>query len=1072
MSTKKLSKILLIFAPLALLLFMLGRNILKPGYIIHTDVTEPLQLEKIHERYLYTYSDDWGESYAETARIPLFYLIKTAHDLTGLPDSYFVKTKFIALIIITYSVFTLYTYKWLKFIQKDKENKRKVLIPTIAASLFYLTNFWFTDRLMHFYLFFASCTIPITFYYLYTYLFSKENKPRKLIPLALLLGIFSATPHTVLFQALIGTILTGVFLITQKEYRLKKMLYLGLFALGYLLINSYWLFPVLVTKAAPDKMLSTTIVDFLSQESSLINSIRLMGYWMTPYGSYFLEDARIQPIQYVLAFVPIITTLSVTSYLVVKKKTALALILLFMALGGIFLSSQTVLSKPFYEYLMFESPISFVGWIFRELDKFGIIIAFAYALSFGVFFTLVDKRLKILVAPLFILLITSNLYFYNKTIENQFTPQKVPSEFFHVIDLLKKDPELANAIWYPGNPSPAWSETTSVSYFLTNFSSPKPTITTNSKIINYLDYIGSYENTYQIDAAKALDLIGAKYLILRKDHGIFQKELHQEHALDMQQDLEKVWNGNYLVVYKNLAFSGLIKDHANRIITNQGYEILKDLEDLQIDTSKSYLEYTDKANSQKIESNIKTYYYFPDDQYHDLAINEFKEKFIFPAEKSNHVYTGKTDKWRKSSVENLTHAESSYFLGFYGISLSQFDYEMGVLSADEGVLKEDRNLPPREVYFPTFIQDTRGRFENRNLSFIGDVDLFTYPWTSIISETFALNDVKALQVEAEVVVDKAQEPHLKLFFQDEEHNQQSIKYLFPDYRGKVNDIIKVNDNVSYVKIGLWFRPLPMHQDQILVKNLYIKDRSNNYKNLEFSFAEKTNCYGNCSIYARVLESASGGNMTLVINNTEFEIETLIDQRERPQRYNWLEVGKIYLDQNQEKSEIRVINKKGFNSINALVLVNEDEKRAMEEKIASYKSSANNLKIVPPEDREETEDREKTGSATPIKVNKLNPTKYEISPFLKPTIISLAVPHGESWKITEMPEQKTILINGLLPGWEVKSKENTYTIEFTPQKTFYIGSIISGATFMIGLGAIVYLELKNREVSERISSSHG
>ncbi len=1073
MKVKKALKIFLAIVPLALFLYIMGTIILKPGYIIYTDVTEGLHLDNLHERYIYTYSDDWGDSFAEAARIPLFYLTKGVHDLTGLPDPDFVKVKFILLMTISYAVFTFYTYKWLKFV--TKKDDQDFFIPAVAATLFYLSNYWFTNRLMHFYLFYASCSIPITFYYLYTYLFSKKIKPEKLIVLVLLLSVFTATPHIILYQGLIGFLLVGIFLVTQKEKRVKKLLGILLFTFLYLLINSYWLLPTLSARAAPNKVLSMTVLDFLAQRATLPNVIRLMGYWMTPVQEYFVKDPYIQTVQNVLNFIPIITALAVSVFLIIKKKLVLALVLISFLVVSLFLSSQTFLSNIFYEYLMFRSPIRNFGWIFREIEKFGIIVAFIYSLSFGLLLTLLSNKLKVLFLLVFSLLIASNLYFYQVTIKNNFSPQRVPGDFFEIIDMLREDPELANAIWYPGNPMPGWADTQSESYFLTNFSSPKPTITTSPKIINYLNYIGNFENAYQIDFAKALDLIGAKYFVLRKDHGIFDRRLKLEGALNIQPNLEIVWEGDYMTLYENKIFSGIVKDYSSKILTNQGYDILKELEDLEIESKRSYLEFTDKQGFE-IEENIQTYYFFPDEKYIDQAINIFSDKFIFPAQFSSHVYTGKTDRWRRSSLENETHAESEYFFSFYGIDLAQFDYGKGILSTDEGVLVEDRRVPPLEIFKPTFQQTLQGHLSNNNLLFVGDMELFTYPWTSIISDMIKLNDVEALQIKAKNPINRDQEPHLKLFLYDQDKRHRRTKYIFPDYRGNIEDTIKIGGEISYATIGLWFKPFFLEKGDILVENLYLADMSNNYKDIDFEFSVKTGCEGDCVLYARILESTVGGTMQIFVNNYGFEIETQIDRRESPQRFQWVEIGQLPLNQKDRNVNIKMINQSGFNSINSLVFLNQDERQVLDELISFYQDSPYNLITENSEDGEALDPEPEdvlSANTVDMEVKKINPTRYEVFTDSKLSILSLAIPFNKNWKVLEIPDRETITINGLISGWEVDLERDSYTIAFAPQKVFYKGVIISSATALGCIGFGIYLLIsKRRKTSERTSTSQG
>ena len=71
--------------------------IFKPGYIYFRDVTESIDVSKLYERYIYTYSNDIGESLAEKSRIPIFYFLNSIFSvgkaLRIFDDSGYVKIK-------------------------------------------------------------------------------------------------------------------------------------------------------------------------------------------------------------------------------------------------------------------------------------------------------------------------------------------------------------------------------------------------------------------------------------------------------------------------------------------------------------------------------------------------------------------------------------------------------------------------------------------------------------------------------------------------------------------------------------------------------------------------------------------------------------------------------------------------------------------------------------------------------------------------------------------------------------------------------------------------------------------
>ena len=63
-----------------------------------------------------------------------------------------------------------------------------------------------------------------------------------------------------------------------------------LFGVFYILLNTYWILPYLVSLSVPDAILSETIVNLIGRYATLNNSIRLMGYWLVHPNSYLLTS--------------------------------------------------------------------------------------------------------------------------------------------------------------------------------------------------------------------------------------------------------------------------------------------------------------------------------------------------------------------------------------------------------------------------------------------------------------------------------------------------------------------------------------------------------------------------------------------------------------------------------------------------------------------------------------------------------------------------------------------------------------------------------------------------------------
>src|SRR3990167_3713713 len=569
-----------IFPIMVSLIFLsfVGYKLFKPGYIIFTDVTESLDIRSTFQKYIYTYSDDMGESLAEKARIPLFYLIYSVYKIFYFNPASFIKVKILVLMVLTLFSF-IFSLKLLEKHLETDTKKNLWITATTFGALFYITNYWFTNRILHFYLFFSSVTIPINFALFYIYFF---------IPL-------------------------------------------------YFLTNLHWILPFEISKSAPDAVWSKTITNLLSKNAEIINSVRLMGYWLVDIKDYFIQNNSVIPyIQIVLTFFPLAI---LTATIILFRKKVISKLLLVLFLLSTFLCTSGFITNKLYFYLMFDSPVKNFGWLFREYDKFAIILAFVYSICISLlaYKMLGNKILKYLFVAIFTLLIASQLYFLNSQLDKNFRSTIVPEDFFKVNYLLRQDNELYNTAWYPGTPKPTWVDTKEVRFIFSNKVSDKPSITTRSELIYYLDYIFSNTNLEEINVGKALDIVGVKYLVARKDESLFVSE-DLVNKFDKQESLEKVFSGNYLVLFKNKEFTGLFKTYKNQIIADMGLNILKSLDFYNIDTKNTLINFTDDFSN----LNISKYFILNDPL--NYKINKFSNRFVYPANYVSEVENGNADK--------------------------------------------------------------------------------------------------------------------------------------------------------------------------------------------------------------------------------------------------------------------------------------------------------------------------------------------------------------------------------------------------------------------------------------------
>ncbi len=1058
---KKFLPIIIPFLTVLTITIYVSTKIFKPGYIYFRDVTEGIEVDDLYKRYIFTFSDDIGESLAEKSRIPIFYSIFGVYSLgkfIGIfNDSDYVKVKILSLFILSLTVFILTTYKILKEIIDDKENPKNGVIMSSAASLggvYYVSNFWFSNRIAHFGLFFSTVTIPVTFYLLYKYLFSKEIDFKRLIILLLSTAFLTGTPHTVLIQLVILFSLYVSFLLNKgfdKKNKVKKSVRLIIFGVIYLFLNAYWILPFLSSMSQPDAVLTETIVNAIGKNAYLSNSVRLTGYWLNSYQDYFVNIP--QEIGSILSIFPLVLAFTAL-ILLVKRKSIFFSILIILA-SGIFLSTSSDITNSFYFKLMFLSPIKSFGWLFREYDKIGILITYVYSLGIAIFLTKGSRRELLFVGniSLVLIILTMNIAFLNKTLVKNYTPQKVPNNFFEAIDILKQDGTISNTAWYPGVPQPNWAQEPEVRFWFSNLiSTNKPAITISSEIMNFLTYLFNEENIYSINMGNALDRLGVKYLIIRRDYPYYF-ENDYEGKLLLQKSLKQIYTNNEVTIYENLDFTGLAKFYDKTVLTNQGLDIFKNTQNLGTD---SLIIFADKDSDSKFTGPI---IYENKTPTIDYAIRKYKDIFIYPYDYSTLKYDGTSGAWKIGSLENLNHAETDFFFSNVGLKIPQFDYERGVIIAKEGFEKISSYNKDVKEFEISFENEKGAKYDGSNLTFEIPTTPFDGPWNATKSSLFEVIGSKALEVKLNSYIPNELEPHFKITYFNTEKKIVKTLPMYPDRYRHIEAILIVPKDAYFAEFSVWSKNIFGPRDPLHVRNIKISDVTEIAAPVSMKIKAPNKCLSNCSIYARLLTSRIGGDVRFVINNNSFNVTTLRDyELEHSERYEWVKIGEI--EKLGKSVDIEISNTDGFNSVNCLAILDEvqvvDMDIEMREIMASQSQTISSYTNKPI-----------------LSIKKINPTKYEVEvteATRNKGILVFSKPFSKNWVIGNQESKR---VNGYANGWEIENLENaTYVIEYRPQRFFYYGIAIS-LTTLIGI-AIFFHYLKTKEViaSELKSKSQG
>lgn len=1021
-----------VFIAVVIFFGYLGYKLLPRGYIKHIDVTEPVSIDSLNQRYIYSYSNDIGDSLAEKQRIPLFFIIYTIFVVSTLPATGYIKIKIVLLFAFSLIAYTVTTVKLLGFINKNKNgNYKKYLIPATLGGLYYITNYWFTNRIMHFGLFFSTVTVPIIFYLLYTFLYSQKIYYKKIVLLALLLAVFTATPHTILFEALIGITLLATFTV-NKNYSLKnkvtKITALTIFVGLFMLANAYWLLPFATSKTIPDAVPSKTMLELLSEKTTLKNVLRLNGYWFVQDEDDYYQTIIGPTALYknFVAYVPFAVILLIGVFYKKRRNFTIPLIVLFLV--SLVFATSTKITNELFFWIMFNSPFKTIGWAFREPDKFGLLPSFIYALGLSfVFSNKTSNLLKSLSILLYILIITSNMGFLELTLNRYYNPQNIPSEFFTVNEILKEDPQDFNVVWYPGIERTTWSNTKGVKYFFTKMISAKPSITTRSDVSNYIEYIFDKENIYSIDLSDALGRVGVKYLIIRDDN-LDETNENVNEMLVGQKGLVKIHENSILTVYKNIGFEDLSNVYKQRLMTNNGLAVLKTKNDLK----NTLVDYTDKPSHM---DSIATTYDIKRNNTNDALLYKYQDRFIYPYEYATIKENGNLGNWTLGSLENITHAEVQFFFNNLGLDIDQFDFGNGIVIARDGWQKNSKFSFPEPRIIPYFSRYENVNFNGHTLKYAPLSENYKYHWNTIRSDKFYAKDMTAIGIKLDSHIDEKLTPHFKLTTYDKNRRVLDITFFYPNSKGEIDQIAKVGKQAYLADFSIWTLSTN-YSYKYSLSNVKISDMSSNVKPVEFKFKNPNPCTSQaCYAFVRVLRSNLGGKIQIDIDDNHLELDTRNNEiANRSEYYEWVSLGKV-TDLSNTLS-IKLINLSGFNSINAILLLNESE----------YMNYIKNMESPLP-------DEALTNTNQPFTTTKqITPDRYEVTISNsdgKNGILSFAKPFSENWVMNGKPAKVT---NGNTNGWELSTVENgTYYIEYAPQRNFILGgkiSIISAGILLI------------------------
>ncbi len=492
-------------------------------------------------------------------------------------------------------------------------------LPRYFAGLFYMINPFVYVRFMagHWLFLLGYAILPFTIKSIMDFLEKQDKK--QIIKTCLMITLTAIFSTHMLFLVLFLFLIFFIF--KFKKQLIKPALFL---ALVFLVLNFYWLIPVLTAESTNIGQISEIDLQIFATRGGIINvltnSAMLYGFWREE--AYILPN-KIIPIFFYFSLFIIILYLTIHGYLNLENKYKKAILVtailsLFLAVG---------ISHPWFSdsFLFLFKNLFFMRG-FREPQKFLALVAFAYAYfsAYGIDALLENPR-RYVKGLLILLLILPILY--TPTMFNSFWgqlgPTDYPKDWYEINEHLNQDKQEFSVLFLPWHgymnfkfvqnqekriANPAKSFFNKPVIQADNIETgPLYSHTTNTVSL-YIEEV--LKN--KIDTAERLRLIDVKYIILAKEVNYKDYEyLLNQSNLKLVKESE-----NLYLIENNLQVNKFYQSDDLKELEPWGYEKKSTIRYNIEKPTKKYVIFTEAYNSgwelgdeKPLEGTVNVYEY-------------------------------------------------------------------------------------------------------------------------------------------------------------------------------------------------------------------------------------------------------------------------------------------------------------------------------------------------------------------------------------------------------------------------------------------------------------------------------
>lgn len=802
-------------------------------------------------------------------------------------------------------------------------NRFTRLSVSIFAATFYMINPYSAIRLYHIIMVYLYALIPLIFYIIYNTI-NKFNvlEYRIVVKNAIITAILLFSSTISFRLPFILLLIISILIITFKDlvYNLRKtIIYIGVAITIFIGLSSIWLLPMTIPYggvATPTHYaLTDGVLRMLSGNAQVINQLTLDAHWnIRTQTNMQIKEPILNTIREAILFsVPLLAFSSLLLY----PKNKVVILLSLSAIISIFFAKGT--HEPFsefYEWFVFDSPLSSFGWMFRGVTKWSFlavmpVITMLTAFTIGWILHFMEKNKKVIPFILILIFMIPAFSGWPLVTGNKFTDAliTVPENYQKLNNWLESNTD-GKVLWYPSKPDWGSTELSRLPSF------------GNREWLMYWRLITNDPDILPKDFIKYLSMWDIEHVIVRYD------SLRDEQKVW----IEKVIEGSNLTLVKRFGDISVYRvNWDNKIVRTYNYAIFTD----DIKVMLDILNTTSKIPV--ILDNYKA----------PIIAYAFNDKFSFiyphiskhitiPVAQDFHKGTP-SEGWSIGFTHDPLHGEFHQFLP-KNVTNWQTDYGKGLIftwqnitfpknleSSKEDVIKS-WDFSIKEDY-KEWMETTREKPFYRYISNDGAFG-FEYTrsdkiWQTINSPLVPIKGDHFYSIVFDIKGENVYKGHVSIREYDSNKqfiHEERVKGIGfnGDFDFKtIKFMYKPSSNASYIQLLLWhgakiperLLPSKLWMDDVKVYDI-TKYREYPKRVIDFNLEKG----GEYKMFIRYLKNERGGLLNITIDDTNISLYT----KDNMNKFIWEDLGNYTFNKGEHK--IVIENIEGFNAVNLITFV--------------------------------------------------------------------------------------------------------------------------------------------------------